>query len=59
VAELINNEVVTTITDTTIQLFQKVKNSLSVGRLKGNAHYKESYWFIDVAPLHLITKANL
>jgi hypothetical protein len=47
---------VTTVSKETIHLYQKTLNSMSLGRLRGNMHYKEGYWYIDVAPMTVIDK---
>lgn len=46
--------VLTTVGPSEISLYQKTLNTLNVGRLLGNMHYKESYWYIDVAPITVI-----
>lgn len=53
-----NNQIVTTVSKETIHLYQKTLNSMSLGRLRGNMHYKEGYWYIDVAPMTVIDKNN-
>lgn len=46
--------VLTTVGPSEITLYQKTLNTLTYGRLLGNMHYKESYWYLDVAPITVI-----
>ncbi len=48
--------VLTTISDSLVELQQKGLNTWKVGRLFGNMHYKEDFWYIDVAPISLLQK---
>lgn len=51
--------VLTTVTNELVQVDQKGLNTWKVGRLFGNMHYKEDFWYIDVQAQQVLQKGTI